>query len=461
MKTMRILLMAAFLFAAFANTAQAQETDPEVGFLPLAYDVNSTLPQRGQWAMAYQQMMPLLSAAQRDGTILAFNPEFAVGAVRVTYAKGTIPPTLAGQPVYANLADAVKMMPRAAEEQAITKAYDPHFVLMLYTSCPHIYGLIEGDRVVGILRDKYGETLAVYESYANANGQAHYECFHGRFSALMPGYRVIFKIYNSAGALRGSYRVAIPSITFKAIDRVNSIVNGTGLADKPYVADWQHRNLDANHTYIMKQVNGTFSSAGNWAVDFGETKFRGGDYLGINVNPTSRFTIRHSMYVPYAYCVMGDNYCGLHGFSNQPATMTITHGGTPYTFTGKFSLYRGWFTASLVDANGYPIFLEAGDIVAGTGIQTLRLANLTAAFNFDADTISGKAPPNKYISVFWLPEGGSMFYEIWVRTNASGDYVADLSGITDLISTQVYSVSISYTDPVTGNSTHLYQIYAP
>jgi len=460
MKILRILLIGAFLFTVFAGSARAQEVQPETGFIPLLTEYDASVPQQTQILASYQKLLPILHSAQQNGIILEFQPEFTVGAVRITFASGTRPAMLGGAQVFQTLSDAAVVMQRPLSEQQGVGIYNPHFYLELFSSCPLIHHLIPNDYVVGSLRDSAGKIVAVYEDYADSSGRAWTNCFEGN-NPMVPGHNVTFKVYRSDGMLRGTYTASIPLIKITGLDSVNSVIRGTGPAGKTYDAYWYHPNLNAANTSYSKVISGTISNTRNWSVDFGAKKVRGGDMAGIFVNYSPRFTFRRFMHAPSSYCYLSLNSCGLYGFANQGASVMIAHVGARYKFRGNFSAESGLFTATLQDSEGYPINLVAGDTISGTGILSYSLPNLTTNVNFTTDVISGKAPANRYFYVIVSDASLTNGYSLWVHSDASGAYSADFSGLWDLDESDTFIATISYQDPIQGNETYFNQPFGP
>jgi hypothetical protein len=337
--------------------------------------------------------------------------------------------------------------------------YNPQFHLQLMYSGANVNGLIPGDRVVGSLRDRAGKIVGVAEGIADSYG-FDYLNFYGSYAAVFPGYKATFRIYDSAGVQRGTYSAIAPAMTFSALDKARSIARGTGPAGKPYSVTWYHPNLNAGNTYLFVAKEGSVPSTRAWAADFGTTSFRGGDWINFEVRQSTRFTFSRSMTVPFLSCYLAENYCWLAGFPNQGAALTIVHAGTPYSFTGRFSL-SGYFSAQPVDADGMPVLLAAGDMVSGTGVGSFVLPTLTAAIDFSTDVVSGKAPAGRYISVRVQRLATNQLFSRWVRSNAAGNYSADFSPTLDLTDMEGLLVSVTYVNPASGNETSLDQPFGP
>jgi len=368
---------------------------------------------------------------------------------------------LKGFAVLDNVDEAAASVLREKPAQLESRAavFDPQFNLTFSSSCVDMNGLGDSTHVVGSLKDKTGRRLAVLEGSADVDGYL-YKCFRGSYTYVMPGYKVTFNLYDTVGALLGIYSINAPAINVTSFDKAKSILRVKGPARKPYTIWWYHPNLDATQTYINTKKTGTLSSAGTAAVDFGTTKFRGGDDFYIYVDASPAFNFERWFTIPYYYCELGDNYCGMYGMPLQPAMLTITHSGVMHTFTGKFS-YSGYFGGSLVDASGLPIFLKAGDKVSGTGLALYKLPALTTSINYTTDMVSGKAPANKYFYVEVYDFYNGRWYYVWASSNGASVYSADFSSQLNMVDSSAYPTEVNFVDKATGNITYLYTSYGP
>jgi hypothetical protein len=461
MKTFRFLLVMVFVLAFFAGSAGALGGDTERGYLPLPVRADPSIPLRVQAQDAYERFLPVLLAAQRSGLILEYHPMFAGGIVEVRFLAGARPAMLGGVMIYADLHAAASQVQRGARQEGeLRTAYDPRFDVEVYESCVGARGLVSGDRLTGSLYDDTGRRLAVVEDDADATGEA-WDCWDGVFNDVLPGYQVTLKVYTAGGALRGTYQATAPSMTIDAFNKASSIASGEGPAGKPYVAVWYHDNLDAGDTTLTVMKTGTISGTGTWSKDFGAKPFRGGDDVELRVKIGTRFWFGRWLNVPFSYCYLGDNYCAMYGFPNQAVFITLTHAGTPRTSTGISDFFDGWFGYDLVDSNGMPLFLVAGDKFWGTNISLYNLPNLTANFNYATDVVSGKAPPNKYFLLeIWDPTWAH-YSDAWTHSNASGNYSVNIHASWDVKTSDPFVVEISYQNPASGNKTYMYKAFGP
>lgn len=452
MKVLRLFLVTIFIFTLFITPAQAQAGD-EYGFVPLLTQTDSATPFTSQVRRAYQRLLPDLMAAQQSGAILEFTPEFKVGILKIKFAAGARASALGSIEVLDTVQAAASLVPsqRPSGPQAAA-VYNPSFEPDLYHSCFYAYGLGEYSHLVGSLRDSTGRLLDTFGGDADIDGFL-VGCFDpdGPYGNVLPGYRLTFKVYDSLGALLGTYNAVAPTITFASFNKTTSVINGTGPKNKPFWIGWYHENLDSGATYIDASRTRTILANRNWKVDFGTTPFRGGDEFYIMVALNARFTFGHYFTLPHIFCMLGGSYCEISGIPLTAASLNITHAGVTHTFNGRFDS-DGQFGATLQDSKGAPIFLTAGDRVSGTGVPLYTLPNLTATANVVSDRVGGKAPANKYFRVS-VKDYCQCWDDVWAHSNSVGNYSADFSSMVDLLAGDSYILETYYVDPITGNVT--------
>jgi hypothetical protein len=463
MRILRTLLITTLLFTLLVVPAQAQ--GGVTGYVPLLRQINPGIPLYTQARQAFDRLAPDLLAARRQGRLLDFQPDFSAGLLMVKYLPGAdLASALPGlePPVSIHVAIASLARLEPARPAPKTAAFDPHFNLTLGSSCLKMVNLGDSTRVVGSLRDKTGRQLAVLEGTADATGYLR-DCFDssGAFNAVMPGYKATFKLYDTTGVLLGSYIGTAPAISFTSFDKTNAVLSGKGPALKAFSAKWSHLLLtDTSGSVQEVTKTGAIPKTGAWTVDFGATKFRGGDSFYFTVTASAAFTFERWFTIPYFYCKMGSNYCGLYGLPLQTATLTMTHAGIPYTFSGKFN-YSGWFGGEAYDSTGLPVFTVAGDKISGTGLTAFLLPAMTSALDYNTDTVSGKIPANKYFMVWVKSALNSTWYGKWVHSNGTGLYTADFSAILDLDATHAYNSDLYYINPLTGNTIDMFATHGP
>lgn len=469
MKLFRVLLVFIFMFAALvATTAQAAGGE-KVGFIRLISTVDSKLSFQAQVRHAYDRIRPQLFALQKQGRILAFEPELKAGIVKVVYAASSGPTmtALSQYQTFDSIQAAIVRAPNAAGPTApegSPEAISPTFFIELYDSCFSASNLGADSHVVGSLRDKTGRLVASYESDADSNGQIFLDCFpwSGVYSDVMPGYTLTFKAYDSTPLLLGTFTVVVPSLKFTSINKTAAVVRGTGPVGKTFYSYWTHENWDAGNTLSTNVKSGVIPADGAWFKDMSTGSIYGGDYLEVETlisNLNSNFWFHTSMTAPSIYCEIGGNYCELFGFPFQPAALSIVHAGTTYSFSGKFDS-AGSFAVLLENA-GDPIFLKAGDKVSGTNVPAYTLPSLTGTINFSADIVFGKVPANRYFNVWAYTLCSCSSYLVYSSSNGTGNYSSDFFSQVDLLKTGATNIAVYYVDPVTGNMTGFYRSFGP
>lgn len=456
MKIMRILLIAAFMLALVSAPAQAQEAQAAArGYVVLVNDTNLNMPLYTQSRMAFDRLAPRLLAAQKSGAISAFYPDLQAGFVQINFAPGADISALdLGSSIYTDLHEVIARVRSFAptrQDADLQAAAGPIFYMSINSNCFDVSGLFPGTHVVGTLRDAAGRAVSFFEGDEEGGGYLT-GCFYaGSHNVLLPGYSVIFKTYTSTGVYLARYTSGVPALTFTSVSNINSIVGGRGPANQPYYIQWYHAKMDAGNTYLSPTLSGVFSATGTWSKDFGTVPFRGGD--DINLYKTAgNFRYSRWFTVPYSYCELASNYCGMYDFPNQDTWLAIVHAGTTKSFTGRTSR-SGWFGAELLDANGNPIDLLPGDgMYNKTNPTKWTLVPMSAAINYTTDVVSGKGPANKYFYViakmmFQSPVQNS----VRVKSDTLGNYVANFVNRVDFKPTSAYAVEINFQNPVTGN----------
>jgi len=463
MKTLRFLLAVLFLFSTGSGIVSASPPGVSYAFIPLISEgIDPAIPIEVSARHSFNRLVPLLTAAQRRGDIIVFEPELSFGFLKVQYRSGFDIAALVDRPVYDNIHSAVA----ATSPQVLSQINDlppaptPLFHLRLYNSCFWATGLGANRRVSTSMRTGSGRLVANYEGNADASGNL-LDCFSwiGNWVNVMPTYRITFKRYNG-NTLLGTYSVTAQWIKFNSVNKLTSEVRGKAPAGKSFEATWEHPNLNLANNYLVVTKTGTVPGSGNWSVDFGTVSIRGGDEIEFWDKQTANFEVGRRFIVPYSECELGGNNCTLYGYPGQAATLSIIHAGHTYTFNGVFD-DRGEFFAELLSSSLNPIFLAAGDKVSGTGISPYNLPNLTAVLHAATDTVTGKAPPNKNFLVMLNVLQTSLDYRDWVHSDASGNYTADFSGSVDIKPAQSYAMGVFYVNPTTGNDTGYIKLISP
>ena len=461
-----IFLSVLFILGLLISPAQAQ--GGTTGYLVLVShsDPNATFYLQAR--QAFNRLSPHLMQAKKEGHLSGFEPDFSAGIVKLELPAGIQAANLLNNlMVYSNIHEAMQNVKRNpdlenSDNQEITTTISPTFHLQWRSSCFYTSGLGDSSHIIGSLRDKTGRLVASFNGISDTFGFLN-DCFDGSgaYTSVMPGYTVTFKAYDTVSTLLGTYTMVVPNaISVTAVNKTSSILSGKGPASKAFSAYWVHPYLNnASNTKLTVFKTGNISATGNWTTDFGVIPFRGGDFFNISID-FPNFSFSKSADVPFAYCELGSNYCGMYGIPGTFASLTIKHAGATYTTTGTFN-YWGYFIQELEDATGSPIFLVSGDSMFGINIPSWTLVNLTATLNTTTDVISGKAPANKW---FYLCGDQSNNYNSWCnwrQAKSTGSYIENLSGLVDFLPNTAYWLEVDYTNPVTGNEEYMYQSVAP
>lgn len=456
------------MLALTALPAQASGGVP--AYIVLAKAVESRTPLEIRARQSFNQLAPALLRARQRGEILNFNPEFEAGILKILLPAGGRGAALSGSyPMYTSLQQAIAQVGLNANqrlEQASLGVqpemqYATKFILAVNSSCFSMGNLGDSTRVVGSLRDKAGQLISAFESSASSAGDL-YDCFDssGAFNGLLPGFKVSFKLFSPSGSLLQTFTNTVPNINFTTYNNNTALIGGMAPASKYFYIYWHHLRLDDENTYLSSGLNGLTSAAGKWSVDFGNLQFRGGDTFKISVEASKNFVYQKTFIDPYITCELGGNDCGMYGIPGKPVSMNITHAGTQYSFTGKFGR-SGWFGITLLDADDMPVFLEAGDLITGTGAASLTLPRISANINNSTNVMSGKAPANKYLWVGIKPVNTSYVPWDWIGTDNLGNYRIDFSKLLTLDPNNAYIGVLQYTNPLTGSVTVFYPAFGP
>ena len=467
MKITRVLLISIFLLTIFATPAQA--AGKAVAFIPLLSDVDPNIPIPIQTQDALRPLMPQLLEAQQNGSILEFEASPSTGVLKIVYGgSGFNSAAFAGKQVFSDMEQAVASMklPQLSSVTAGTGTTADGglgiFQMTLYDNCFSAGKLFPGARITGSLREKVtNRVLASYDGVADGGGNINFGCFawSGPYSNVTPGNKVTFQELNGTTLLK-TYTVRTPNVTFVSIDKLNSIVRGTGPVGKSFEAYWYHplwNRFEGSALNILR--TGVVSTQGTWRVDFGTVKIRGNDKLNVIVQQTPNFRFTRWMDVPHIYCVLGGNYCEISGIAFKPAALKLVRGTTTYTSSGKFDA-QGYYKTRWLNAAGNPFFLKGGDKLSGTGVAQYALPNPTASVNFDTNVVSGKMPKGKYFNT-WIRTALGASYKVYSHSNFLGNYSSDFTSQVDLQSGDPMSVQIYYVTPLTGNAFDYFKAFGP
>jgi hypothetical protein len=400
----------------------------------------------------YDLLLPKLMEAKAGGLISDFEPDLFGGYVKVVNPSDALRGSGALFPVYFTRGEAVTRPPVSTArigDRSASIAID----LSLYSSYFDISTGIPNAHIKGTLKSPSGEVLGVINDYADSSGDL-YGPWDGYSASNVPGYKVRFKVYDASEVYVGTYYTTVPRILFKTVDKAAGKITGTAPAGLDFWVYLSHRNLNSTGDWYHESLYGTVSSTGKWSTDFA-ISLRGGDYLFIQVYKTSVFSFSRTFYIPRLGCQLQTNYCFNNTFPNKPATMTVTHGGTTYTISGKTD-HLGYLYGYLFNSAGDPVLITSGDKITGTDAATERVPKLTQIVNRAADTVTGTAPPNKWLSVSINIRDLDITDYDWVKSTSVGTYAA--SFIVDIPGKGTLESDIRYTNPNTGNLWYFYKM---
>jgi hypothetical protein len=438
--------------------------------MPLVTQADPRGPLAARAQLEFQVLAPVLLAAQQSGQLIDFNPEFQVGILMLRFMGPAVEATesasrLFSRPVYSTASDALRAVPHYRPTQRVSAGgIFQGFYVYLYDSC------FEGDvplnaHVIAILKDDTNVVQAKRQfneqDDGNSDGQ-FYECFDWtNDSEVVPGYKVTFKVYNApGGTLLSTYTATAPMITFTSLNKATAQVSGRGPAGKAFELNWSQEKLNAAREWTSETVSGTISAARTWSGDVSAGRIRGNALINMRVYQTTNIAFARSMLAPRIFCQLGGNQCNISGFPHQSLTLRVIKAGTTYTFSGQAD-NLGIFEVELFTPAGLPIKINSGVKVGGTNVALYTQPALSInPFDFANDIISGKAPPSRFFDV-WVETYSHGWYSYWRGSNAQGNFSVDTTADFDLVDTETSQSRIRYLDPVSGNLTILYKVYAP
>ena len=447
MKKLSLISVSILLVSVFLGQPVRAES-PGFGYIPLLHEgYDSSFPREYLSNQAYDSLLPELLRAQKSGEISDFEPDFYGGFIRVTMTGSSA--ASIGLEIFYDLTDAL-VKPIVSSQTNLKAPPELYISLSTYSNCFYVYGVATGTHILGQVFTGSHELVGAAEGLSDAS-LYYWDCFSGPFPTVIPGYSISFQI-DIAGGDPLVYTTTVPRNTFTTITKSTASVAGTATPSVPYALDWYHAELDSENHMRMLREEGSIPASGNWSETYAD-KFRGGDQLVLILETDSVFHTSTSVYVPYFSCILRSPTCGYRGFPRSAVTMTVTHAGITYTFTGMTDKY-GVYIISLENAAGAPVLLSSGDVVTATGAVNETLPALTIYVNRTTNKITGKAPLYNYFKVGFLYDGVSSPYEAWLKTDALGKYKADFTavGIPD---SELLKVEITYSPKRSGNITKL------
>jgi hypothetical protein len=428
------------------------------------------MPVAVQAQREFSRLAPMLLSARESGQLIDFNPEFGVGILMLRFAgrmdeAANAATRLFGRPVYRDVRDALRAVPHQRPTRRVSTVIAAQIFVDAYESC--FWGEAPLDAfIIATLKDNQGVLQAKTQLEDDDDGETD-GLFNGCFdwsydNQVVPGYRVTFKIFDSAGGtLLGTFTSIAPALNFTSLNKTTARVAGTGPANKPFDLFWSQPRLNAANTYAFRTVSGTISAARTWSGDVSAGRIRGGAYISVTVYQTPNIAFRRDMLAAHIFCRLGGNYCDMNGFPYQSLTLKVIKGTTAYTFSGRADAF-GWFGVELHTAAGLPIKIRAGDKVEGTNVPRYTQPTLILnPFDFANDIVSGKAVPGRFFSVGIETESTDDWQWFWTGSNAASNFSVDTTADFDLVNTEITEAELWYTDIVTGNITGVYRLYVP
>lgn len=458
MKKFSLLLVLAFLLMAVGTyPVLAQDQAPQYGYIPLLSEgYDTSMPREMASREIYNRLLGKLLDARRQGIITDFEPDFYGGYVKVTLANGGDAGQVGAMQILTDFEQAYTPPPAQNRDQqgGMDGVATPSVSMRLYSDCFEMRDIGANSNVKGTVTSS-GKIVGYVVGSADADG-----FFAGCFvrTKIIPGYLVKLQTFNTSGTLLKTFYTYVPKMTILTVDKTQAIVTGTAPAGKAFRAYWYHENLDAGRTVLETNLTGTVPSTWGWKVDFGAQKMRGGDTIEFTLpNYSTYFNFYTSMILPRIWCETNSNHCVVDGFPNKAVSMSITHAGTKYSFSGK-SDWGGYFGVDLVDSNQEPIFLAVGDVVTGTGATTFTIPLVTAVPYPAYDKVIGKAPKYTFFST-WVGNLSTNTWDgVWAYSNSTGKYISDYSGRFD-IPADLGQAGVWHMDKITGNAVlYLYWI---
>ena len=481
-KCVRVLFVLMFLLSMGPLSVQAQGVQTSIAYLPLLPSANqggtaeasepgAGLPIQMQARQWLEALLPNLLKAQAEGQVVRFQPELSGGLVMVEYTAGSDLAGLMGNqaPVF-DSAQAALEYSQAGKTETITQLApptgNPYVYLGVNSSCFNGGNLGPYNTYKATLKDASGRPVGFAAGHMDSDGWFN-ACFDGVWGGMVPGFTFTLKVYNSDGSsLLHTYTTGISRIQINSITPATRIVRGIAPANSSLGMWLYHLRLDATCCYVKTLKTTSASSTGAWQFNFSPSAMRGGDEVYLYLSkPGTIFTLTRYQYAPFVECGLGGTWCEIGGGTpGGPVTLYVKHAGSTYSYTGRFST-GGWFEADLLNGYGEPIFLATGDQAWGTGVSTLTIPTLTAAPNFAANTVTGRAPANRWFEVDILrynPESGWWNgWWRWVKSSAAGTYSANFSIDLDITTAETYILRVYFHDPTTGNVTYYENMVFP
>lgn len=459
MKAIHFLIMLMISLGLLVTPVRAQEEMERTGYIVLVKQAEANTPLIEQTSKAYNTLEPRLSLLKHQGLVNDFGVNLETGLVWLKYTANADLSALQGFEIVGDIRVAARQVPPIVQPSASSETSLPSFTMYVYQSCFYMYRLPANSYYTVTALDASGVKTAYAEGMVDTSGYK-YDCFPSIYK-FMPRHKVVYKMYASkGGSLLHAYTTAIPNYQITKIDKENSLVQGIGPAGKEIGIYWRHKNLNASGLYSYSEQISTITDAKTWSFDLGSTPMRGGDYISLSLVDSNQFAFSFSQAVPYATCTLDSFVCRFGSAPYKNAGIELTQAGTTYTINGSTNWY-GNFYAFFSNNAGQPVVLAPGTKVRATGALAGYLPKLTGAIDFTHDQLKGKAPANKYLSVWVYSMENKDWYGAWIKSDAKGIYLVDFSSQVDFVPTDRLFIELEYVDPISGLVTYAYPEYIP
>ncbi|MDH5508559.1 MAG: hypothetical protein OEZ02_15160, partial [Anaerolineae bacterium] len=287
MKKVLYLLVAICMMAAGTGSVSAEDGVAAYGYIRLnRLSADRPEPIEIQAKDEFERITPILHAAQNMGHVIAFEPEFAFGFVKVKYRAGFDLASAVGMPVLHDMKSAVDASPAPRmnnQDYSALGGGGPIFWMSIGGSCFNAAYLGPGYQIIGLMYDSSGRMIAHSDGNADGSGVL-YDCFSwfGPYASVHAGYKVVFKQY-LGGILQSSHSKIVPRVKINFVNKGLAVVKGVAPAGTSYTANWYGPKLNAANGINNVYIYGTVPSTGKWKVDFGTKKLRGRDFISFEV----------------------------------------------------------------------------------------------------------------------------------------------------------------------------------
>lgn len=413
-----------------------------------------------------KRVIGFLASLKDQGLVASFQPDFDANGILVTTTGAEGVAALSSSPgLFTTTAASPEAQERSAEvfhaamwtqmKNADTTVIEAASTFWTWMQLGNSWlsGTVAPNTLVRVtLKDRSGNVIAT--ARARSDGDGDWETSFRNWQEVYPGYRVTVR----AGGVSKSVRV--PRLTIFA-NRDTDVSSGKAPANKTvYVGlgHWYLTNSGWKRRWYEHTV-GT-NGLGNYSYDFtGDVNMRGDDWAYVTYCPNDNWCIDRGVTVPQVSALLGHPTAWGHFEPLTQATVVLKDSANVEKARVVYRTdYWGWFDVDFYDGSGNPVMVKPGDkiTVSGSGGITARPINLTAKANAKADTVSGKAKPNKRVGIglrHYTSEYDYYYYYRYPKANTKGNYLADF---TSLVNMAVNDAGyVYYQDPRTGDATEV------